>query len=133
MFDRKTREVSLRRLISRQCNCSRRCVYLLDEHFDFPTDAEMDEFIAAVRPTEFNWTHEIHDCDDIAREFWCNSKVWFRAKGKNVASAFIWRRATTFSKAHALNFFIRKSDHQLIFIDELKRVPLVGRAHLVIM
>ncbi len=133
MFDRKPREVSLRGHISRQCNCSRRSVYLLDEQYDFPTDTEIDEFIAHVRPTQFNWKHEIHDCDDIAREFWCKSKVWFRAKGMNVASAFILRRDTALSKAHALNFFIRKSDHKLIFIDRLERVPLAGRAYLVIM
>ena len=133
MFDRKPRVVSLRRTISRQCNCSRRNIYLLDEHFDFATDDEIDEFITSVRPTQFEWAHEIHDCDDIAREFWVKSKTWFRAKGKNVTSAFIWRHASAFSKAHALNFFIRKSDQRLIFIDRLERVPLVGRAHLVIM
>lgn len=133
MFDRKQREVSLRRLISRQCKCSRRCVYLLDEHFDFPTDAKIDEFIAAARPTEFNWAAEIHDCDDIAREFWTKSKDWFRARGKNVASGFILRKATAFSKAHAFNFFIRKSDYRLIFIDGFERVPLVGRAYLAVM
>lgn len=133
MFNRKSREVSLRRLISRQCNCSRRSVYLLDEHFDFATDAEIDAFIAAVRPTEFNWAQEVHDCDDIAREFWTKSKDWFRTRGKNVASAFILRKATIFSKAHALNFFIRKSDYRLIFIDGFERVPLAGRAYLVIM
>lgn len=132
MFNRKPREVSLRRNISRQCNCSRRCVYSLDEQYDFPTDAEIDAFIAHVRPTQFNWKHEIHDCDDIAREFWCKSKVWFRTKEMNVASAFILRRATAFSKAHALNFFIRESDLKLIFIDKFERVPLVGRAYLVV-
>lgn len=133
MFNRKPREVSLRRLISRQCNCSRRSVYLLDEQFDLPTDAEIDAFITSARPTQFNWAHEIHDCDDIARELWIKSKVWFRAKGKNVAFAFIWRQSTAFQKAHAFNFFIRKSDHRLIFIDRLERVPLVGRAYLVVM
>lgn len=130
---RPRREVSLRRIISRQCNCSRRLVYLLDEHFDFPTDAEIDEFIAAARPAEFNWTQEIYDCDDIAREFWAKSKVWFHVKGMNVTSAFLLRKATAFSKPHAFNFFIRKSDHRLIFIDKFERVPLVGRAYLVVM
>lgn len=61
------------------------------------------------------------------------SKVWFHARDKNVASAFIWCHATAFSKPHALNFFIRKSDHRLIFIDRLERVPLAGRAYLVVM
>lgn len=127
------REPSLRRLISRQCNCSRRCVYLLDEHFDFPTDAEIDEFIAAVRPTEFHWAREIHDCDDLAFEFRVKAKCWFRAQKKNVAIATLARKATAFSKAHAFNFFIRKSDHRLIFIDMFERVPIAGRAYLVVM
>jgi hypothetical protein len=108
-------------------------VYLLDEHFDFPTDADIDAFIAYARPTEFNWAHEIHDCDDLAFEFYVKSKTWFRAKDMNVASAFIWRQATAFSKPHAFNFFIRKSDRKLIFIDRLERVPLAGRAYLVVM
>ena len=130
---RARREVSLRRLISRQCHCSRRSVYLVDEQFDFPTDAEIDKFIAHIRPTQYNWAHEIHDCDDLAREFWTKSKNWFRAREQNVASAFIWRKATAFSKAHAFNFFIRKSDYKFIFIDNYERVPIAGRAHLVIM
>lgn len=123
----------MRRLISRQCNCSRRSVYLLDERFDFATDEDINDFIAWVRPTEFNWVHEIHDCDDIARELWAKSKTWFNARGQNVASAFLWRHATFLQKAHAFNFFIRKSDHKLIFIDKYERVPIAGRAHLVVM
>ena len=129
----RRREPSLTRHISRQCNCSRRCVYLLDEHFDYPSDSEIDAFIAYVKPSEFNWAHEIHDCDDIAREFWCRSKKYFATKGLNVASAFLLRRGTLLQKAHALNFFIRKSDHRLIFIDKFERVPIAGRAYLVVM
>ena len=129
----RRREVSLLRNISRQCNCSRRSVYLLDEHFDFPTDYEFDGFIASVQPTEFNWAHEIHDCDDIAREVWTKCKMWFKARGLNVASGFIWRQRTSISPPHAFNFYIRKSDLRLIFIDRLERVPLAGRAHLVVM
>jgi hypothetical protein len=127
------RAPSLRGLISHQCNCTRRCVYLLDEHFDFPTDQEIDEFIAYARPSQYDWAQEIHDCDDIAREFWCKSKHWFKAKNLNVTSAFILRSPSAFSKAHALNFFIRKGDHKLIFIDNFERVPFVGRAYLVLM
>jgi hypothetical protein len=108
-------------------------VYLLDEQYDFPTDAEIDACIERAKGTQFNWKHEINDCDDIAREFWCKSKVYFRAKKMNVTSAFILRRSSAFSKAHALNFFIRKGDHKLIFIDNFKRVPFVGRAYLVLM
>lgn len=133
MFDRRPREPSLRRLISGQCHCSRRSVYLLDEQYDFPTDAEIDACVKRVNLTLFNWEHDIKDCDDIAREFWCKSKVYFRAKEMNVTSAFILRSSSAFSEAHALNFFIRKSDHRLIFIDNFKRVPLVGRAYLVVM
>lgn len=133
MFDRKPREVSLRRNISRQCGCSRRCVYLLDEHFSFPTDAEMNEFIASVHPTQFNWAHEIHDCDDLAFEFYVKARCWFRARKKNVAVATIARKGTSTKKPHAFNFFVRKDDHKLIFIDRFERVPLAGRAYLVIM
>jgi len=96
-------------------------------------DDDIDACIAHIRPSAFNWAHEIHDCDDIAREFWCKSKVLFQAKGLNVASAFICSRATAFQKAHCLNFFIRKSDRRLIFIDDFERVPFYGRAYLVIM
>ena len=129
----RRRELSLTRNISHQCSCSRRRVFLLDEHFDFPTDQEIDEFIAYARPSEFHWAQEIHDCDDFAREFWCKSKLWFKAKNLNVASAFLLRRSTPLKKAHALNFFIRKSDHRLIFIDKFERVPIAGRAYLVVM
>ena len=129
----RRRETSLRRHISRQCNCSRRCVYLLDEHFDFPTDQEIDEFIDYARPSEFHWAQEIHDCDDFAREFWCKSKRWFKTKNLNVASAFILRRSTPLQKAHAFNFFVRKSDRRLIFIDHFERVPIAGSAYLVFM
>lgn len=132
MLNLRPREPSLRRLISRQCNCSRRCVYLLDEQYDFPTDNEIDAYVKRVKLTLFNWEHA-GDCDDLAREFWCKSKVYFRAKKMNVASAFICRKASTFSKAHALNFFIRKGDHRLIFIDNFERVPFVGRAYFVLM
>jgi len=106
---------------------------LLDEHYDYPTDEDINAFIAYVRPSGFKWQQEIHDCDDIAREFWCKSKDYFQAKGLNVTSAFMCRRATAFQKAHCLNFFIRKSDHKLIFIDTFERVPSIGRAYLVIM
>lgn len=133
MLNRKPRVVSLCRIISRQCNCSRRSVFLLDEKYDFPTDAEIDACIESVTPTEYNWEHEIHDCDDIAREFWAKSKIWFHAKKMNVASAFILRRATSLQKAHALNFFVRKSDLRLILIDKFERIPLAGRAYLVVM
>lgn len=129
----RRREVSLPRLISRQCHCSRRSVYLLDEHFDFPTDDEFDAFIASVRPTEFNWVHEIHDCDDIALEFWTKCKAWFRAREMNVASGFIWRQRTSLQPPHAFDFYIRKSDNRLIFIDRFERVPIAGRAYLVVM
>jgi hypothetical protein len=108
-------------------------VYLLDEQFDFPTDHEIDAFIAQARPSEFNWAHEIHDCDDIAFEFRVKAKTWFRTQKKNVAVATIATRATAFRKPHAFNFFIRKSDCRLIFIDGFERVPLVGRAYLVVM
>jgi len=105
----------------------------LDEHFDFPTDQEIDEFIASVRPSEYHWAQEIHDCDDFAREFWCKSKHWFKAKNINVASAFLLRRRTIIQKAHAFNFFVRKNDYRLIFIDNFERVPIAGTASLVIM
>lgn len=131
MFDRRPREPSLRRLISRQCNCSRRCVYLLDKQYDFPTDAEIDVCVERAKATQLQRASE--DCDDIAREFWCKSKVYFQAKKMNVASAFILRSSSAFSKAHALNFFIRKGDLRLIFIDNFERVPWVGRAYLVLM
>ena len=130
---RRSREVSLLRLISRQCNCSRRSVYLLDEHFDFPTDQDIDEFIAYVRPTQSEWVHEICDCDDLAFEFYVNAKTWFRCQGLNIAVGNLFRQRTYFQKAHAFNFFIRKSDHRLIFIDKHERVPLAGRAYLVVM
>lgn len=130
---RRKRDVSLGRLISRQCFCSRRSVYLLDEYFDFPTDQQIDEFITHARPTQFYWTNQIHDCDDIAREFWAKSKTWFRARKLNVAGGFLCRKATALTKAHAFNFFIRKSDHRLIFIDKFERVPICGRAYLVVM
>jgi hypothetical protein len=106
-------------------------VYLLDEQYDFPTDAEIDTCVERAKATQFQWASD--DCDDIAREFWCKSKVYFKAKKMNVASAFLLRRSSAFSEAHALNFFVRKSDHRLIFIDNFKRVPLVGRAYLVVM
>jgi hypothetical protein len=108
-------------------------VYLLDEQYDFPTDNEIDAFVESVKSTQFQWEHEIHDCDDLAREFWTKSKTWFCTKRMNVASAFIWQHATDFKKAHAFNFFIRETDHRLIFIDNFERVPFVGRAYLVLM
>ena len=126
------REVPLRRLISQQCNCSRRCVYLLDKHFDFPSDFEIDVCIAHVRTSKSIQANE-YDCDDPAREFWCKTKHWFQSKGLNATSAFLLRRATRLQKAHAFNFFIRKSDHRLIFIDNYERVPIAGRAYLVVM
>jgi hypothetical protein len=108
-------------------------VYLLDEHFNFPTDQEIDEFIAHTRTSEFHWEQEIHDCDDLAFEFRVKAKCWFRRQQKNVAVATLAREASAFSEAHAFNFFIRKGDHRLIFIDKFERVPLVGRAYLVVM
>jgi hypothetical protein len=120
------------RNIARQCKCSRRSVYILDQQYALPTDDDINEFIAYARPSNYHWDPEINDCDDFAREFWCKSKKWFKAKNLNVASAFICRRATAFSKAHALNSFVR-NDHRLIFIDNFERVPFVGRAYLVVM
>ena len=133
MFNRRPRDVSLRRLISHQCHCSRRSVYLLDEHFDFPTDEDINDFISWVRPTEFKWAHEIHDCDDIAFELRVKAKTWFRARGLNIAIGTLCRQATSVQKPHAFNFFIRKSDSKLIFIDKFERVPIAGRAYLVIL
>lgn len=130
---RRPRVASLCRLVGRQCHCSRRCVYLLDEHFDFPTDEDINDFISWVRPTQFNWVHEIHDCDDLAFEFRVKAKTWFRARGLNIAIGTLARQATSLQKAHAFNFFIRKSDHKLIFIDKFERVPIAGRAYLVIL
>ena len=133
LFGRSRREVSLTRLISRQCHCFRRCVYLLDEHFDFPTDVEIDKFIAHVAPTQYNWAHEIHDCDDLAFEFYVKARAWFGARNQNVAVATLARKGTASQKPHAFNFFVRKDDHRLIFIDRFERVPLAGRAYLVVM
>ena len=131
---RSRRAPSLRRQIARQCNCSSRCVYLLDESFHYPSDAEIDACISHVKILQNNTAPAFdEDCDDHAREFWCRSKKYFAAKGLNVASAFLLRRATTLQKAHAFNFVIRKSDHRLIFIDNYERVPIAGRAYLVVM
>lgn len=130
----RRREPSLRRLISRQCDCSRRCVYLLDESFYFPTDAEIDACVSYLKTSAPNRAPvSDDDCDDPARDFWCDSKNYFKAKSVNVASAFLLRRRTSLQKAHAFNFFIRKSDHRLIFIDDYERVPISGRAYLVVM
>lgn len=131
---RRQREVSLRLLISRQCNCSRRSVYLLDEVFYYPSDEDIDAFIESVRPTQFHWTNEIHDCDDIAREFWTKSKTWFKeTKSQNAAIGFLCRTGISTQKPHAFNFYVRKRDHTLIFVDRYERVPISGTAYLVLM
>jgi len=105
----------------------------LDEHFDFPTDQEIDEFIAFARPSEYHWVHEIHDCDDLAFEFRVKAKCWFRVRNMNVAIGSIFRSGTSTQKPHAFNFYMRKSDHRLIFIDRYERVPIAGSAYLAIM
>ena len=132
IIDRR-REVPLRRIISRQCKCSRRLVYLLDEHYNHLTDVQMNMFLKSNKPPNFKWSQDIHDCDDLAREFWCRSKVYFAAKGLNASIGFISRAGTSILKPHALNFFIRSSDLRLIFIDQYERVPLLTRAVFVLM
>lgn len=136
------REPSLRWRISRRCNCSRRSIYLPDKHYDFPSDAEMDAFIMHAKLMESKRAPKLpqrdesakeFDCDDDAREFWCRSKRYFKARGLNAASALICRRATALQKAHCFNFYIRKSDLRLVFIDNFERVPFYGRTYFVIM
>lgn len=129
------REPSLRRLISRQCECSRRSVHLLDEKYDFITDEEINVFLDSHRPStsELYWTREINDCDDIARKFWCDSKLYFRQKGINAPIGFMTRTGTPLHKPHALNFYVRKHDKLVIFLDRYNRVPLLTRATLALM
>ena len=129
----RIREPSLRRLISRQCKCSRRLIHLLDLHYDHLSDQQMDTFLNFNKPQDFRLSGDLNDCDDLARKFWCRSKVYFAAKGLNASIGFISRAGTSILKPHALNFFIRSSDLRLIFIDQYERVPLLTRAVFVLM
>lgn len=125
---RRRREVSLRRTISRQCKCSRRAVFLLDEHYDNLTDEQMNMFLNSKRVPNFRWKQDISDCDDLAREFWCESKNYFAAKGLNASIGFIARAGTLMLKPHAFNFYVRNPDTKLIFIDRNSRISLLTRA-----
>lgn len=131
----RRREPSLRRNISRQCHCSRRSVYLLDEKYGVINDEQMNVYLNTHRPSasELVWNREINDCDDLARKFWCKSKDYFAEKGVNAPIGFITRAGTSLLKPHAFNFYIRKSDKLLVFIDRYNRVPLLTHATLVFM
>jgi len=133
MILNRRREPSLARTISRQCDCSRRSVHLLDEHYDHLSDEQMSVFLNSERPPNFRWSQNINDCDDLAREFWCQSKVFFAAKGLNASIGLISRVGTSLLKPHALNFYIRSADMRLIFVDRYSRVPLLTRAIFTIM
>lgn len=125
----------MRRNISRQCHCSRRVVYLLDEKYGSISDEQMSVFLKYCRPpdSELVWNREINDCDDLARKFWCKSKDYFAEKRINAPIGFITRAGTPLRKPHAFNFYIRKSDNLLVFVDRFNRVPLLTRATFVLM
>lgn len=125
------RPVTLSRAISRQCHCSRRSVYILDQHYTLPSDEDINVFLAQYQSSS-HWVEELHDCDDIAREYLCHAKAWFwPQRNQNVAFGFLLRASTSTQKAHALNVYVRP-DMQLQFLDNGKRVALNGRAYLVV-
>jgi hypothetical protein len=126
------RPKTLSRSISRQCHCSKRSIYLLDPHYSLPTDDDINAFLDQYSLRYSHWVEDMHDCDDIAREYWCHAKTWFwTQRQQNVAFGFLLRASTSTQKAHALNFYVRP-DMFLRFLDRGERVPLCGRAYLVL-
>lgn len=127
------RPVTLSRAISRQCHCSKRAVFILDQHYSLPTDDDINAFLEQYSLRYPHWVEDSPDCDDIAREYWCHAKTWFwTQRNQNVAFGFLLRASTATQKAHAFNFYARP-DMQLKFLDRGERVPLGGRAYLVVM
>jgi hypothetical protein len=79
-----------------------------------------------------HWVEDMHDCDDLAREYWCHAKTWFwTQRQQNVAFGFLLRASTPTQKAHALNFYVLPNMF-LRFLNRGERVPLGGRAYLVL-
>lgn len=133
MFNRNPRQPSLRRVISRQCKCSRRDVKIQDEHIDYVTDHQMDIFMDLDQSDKIPWKPNIPDCDDISRIFWNNAKIWLHKEyGINAAVGWLWRVATPNQKAHSLNFYIRNPDSKFIFLYRDERIPLTARTTLAI-
>lgn len=131
---RPRREVSLRRRVSRNCNCSRRDVKIQDEHVDYVTDHQMDLFMELDQSDKIPWKPNIPDCDDISRIFWNNAKIWFhKVYRMNASVGWLWRVATPNEKAHSMNFYIRKPDYKFIFLYRDVRIPLTARATLAIL
>lgn len=126
------RPVTLSRAISRQTRCSRRSVFILDQHYTLPTDDDINAFLDQYSFRFPHWTEDLYDCDDASRDLSCKAKYWFRTQRKqNVAFGFLLRASTPTQKAHSFNFYVRPNMH-LRFLDRGQRVPLNGRAYLVV-
>ena len=133
-YIKRKREVSLRHLVSRNCQCSRRNVHIQDAHIDYVTDEQMDQFMLLDNSDRIPWKPDIPDCDDISRIFWNNAKIWFyKEYGINASVGWLWRVATPKQKAHAMNFYIRLQDMEFIFLYQDERIPLKARTSLVIL
>lgn len=131
---KRTREIPLRRLVSRNCRCSKRDVHIQDAHIDPVTDSQMNLFMSLDNSDKIPWKPDIPDCDDISRIFWNNAKIWFfKVYGINASVGWLWRVATPKQKAHGMNFYIRKPDMQFVFLYRDERIPLNARTSLVIL
>jgi hypothetical protein len=97
-----------------------------------PTDDDINAFLDQYSLRYSHWVEDMHDCDDLAREYWCHAKTWFwTQRQQNVAFGFLLCASTPTQKAHALNFYVLPN-MLLRFLDRGKRVPLGGRAYLVL-
>lgn len=100
MLKRKRRPPTLKRILSRELSCSRRCIYVSDPHFDLVSDKDMQTFVAWDKTNEKQWKKNIWDCDNFSLQFAASAQRYFAQRNINAAIGIIW------TKIHAFNLSI---------------------------
>lgn len=100
MIRRKRRPPTLKRILSRELRCSRRCIYVSDPYFDLVSDTDMRVFLAWDKTNEKQWKKDIWDCDNFSLQFAASAQRYFAQRNINAAIGIIW------TSKHAFNLSV---------------------------
>ena len=110
MFKRKKRPLTLKRLLRKKTNCSRRNIYVSDPHFDPISDKAMTEFLVFDNTDNNDWKEDIWDCDNFAIQFMASAQRYFAQRGLNAAVGIIW------TEKHAFNWYLN-TDMKIHYVE----------------
>ena len=126
--ERKKRQPSLKRLLSKKMHCSRRSIHVSDPHFDPISNKDMADFLSFDRTDNAKWKEDIWDCDNFGLQFAAAAQRYFAPRGLNAAVGIIW------TNAHAFNWYLNTA-MEIYFIepqDDTITLSFRGRVDLVV-